>query len=103
MKRKYGDTGEIKYTVMETISPCGTYVEFMPQVWLIPPKNKTLQHKERDNVKFLFPRRLPQQSKDSFIKFVKHAKFNGTPPERNEKWELRDGRILKMDIGEYVV
>lgn len=102
MKRKQGnisDTSEIEYVVMETTASSGTYVEFMPQIWLIPPKNKQLQHKERDNVKFLFPRRLPQQTKDAFIKFVKQAKFNCIPGERNDNWEVRDGRILRMGIG----
>lgn len=103
MKRKQGVTSEIKYAVMETIASSGTFVEFMPQLWVIPPKNKAFQHKERDTVKFLFPLRLPQQTKDNFIKFVKQAKFNCIPAERNEKWELRDGRILKMGIGSYVV
>ncbi|XP_037038441.1 uncharacterized protein LOC119075964 [Bradysia coprophila] len=98
MKRKQADHHHLKYVVMETKFVSGTFVEFMPQIWVIPPRNKKLAHEERSVVKFLFPRRLPNQSKDAYTRYVKQAKFNCTPTERNEKWELRDGRILKMGI-----
>lgn len=98
MKRKQPEPLEFHYVVMETKAVTGTYIEFMPQLWILPPRNKSVVHKERSVVKFLYPRRTPQQTKDNYIKYVKQAKFNFTPPERKE-WEMRDGRILKMSLG----
>lgn len=47
-----------------------------------------------------FPRRLPGQSKDQHLKYVKNAIFNCMAPESDGKWELLDCRVLKIAIGE---
>lgn len=96
MKRSQ-DTCEIKYAVMETMSANSLKLQFMPQVWLIPARGSTL--KERDVVQYFFPLRLHYQSKESFLSFVKQAKFNCVKPKKDGKWEVYDGRILKMDLG----
>lgn len=97
MKRNSSDT-VIKYAVMETKEDHAIYVDFMPQLWIVTMKKNVLL-KERDCVNFFFPRRLPQQSKDSYIKFLKQAKFVGAVPDGSEKWDTKSGRILKMNLG----
>lgn len=97
MKRKYDNTVNVDYTVIEINEADSTYVQFLPHLWLVQPANSMLM--ERDVVKFFFPLRLKNQSKDSYCKFVKHAKFICMKPENDGKWELRDGRILKMGLG----
>lgn len=87
----------VKYVVMETVYGEATYVEFMLQLWLADNKNSTL--KERQMAEFNFPCRLPNQSKDGYFKFVKHAKFECLKPDGSAKWERRRGKILKMGLG----
>lgn len=98
MKRKQIGTIDIKYTVIETIAGDGTFVQFMPELWLIP-SSKNVAFKKRDCVQFYFPIRVPGQSIDSHLKFVKHAKFIGMKPIKDGKWELSNGRILKLGLG----
>lgn len=82
MKRKIVDSLRVEYCVIETKEADETYVEFLPQLWLISDKKCGL--KERDNTRFYFPLRSPQQTKDSFFKFLKHAKFVCMQSEPNE-------------------
>lgn len=82
---------------METIFDEGTFVEFMPQLWLVSNKNCAL--KQRDLAQFYFPRRSQQQSKDTYLRLLKQAKFMCLKPQDDGKWELRKGRILKMNLG----
>lgn len=101
MKRNQTKAFNIDYTLMENTVSNEMFVEFVPHKWIIPPRNKNVFHKERDVVKFLYPQRLPQQTKHNYIKFVKQAKFDCLSPERNEKWQMKEGRILKMGLGLY--
>lgn len=93
MKRNHNN--DIQYSVIETNDDEGTYVEFMPQLWLV--NNSTL--KQRDIAQFYFPIRAQQQSKDSYMRFLKQAKFMCMKPQDDGKWELRQGRVLKLDLG----
>lgn len=95
MKRAH-DT-EIQYAVVETNDDEGVYVEFLPQLWLVQTKDCTL--KQRDLAQFYFPRRLQQQSKDSYFRFLKQAKFICLKPQDDGKWETKNGRILKLGLG----
>lgn len=95
MKRAHDN--DIQYAVMETSDDDGTYVEFMPQVWLAPSKNSPL--KQRDLAQFFFPVRLQRQSKDAYLRFLKQAKFMCMKPQGDGKWEIREGRILKLGLG----
>lgn len=100
MKRKQDDTvdtDDIIYTVIETTASDGTFVQFMPELWLIPTKDVVF--KERNPVKFYFPTRKPGENIDRYLKFVKHAKFVGMKPMRYGKWEVQNGRILKLGLG----
>lgn len=92
----------VLYTVVETTENNATYVEFMPQLWLIPDIKKA-EVREREFTKFYFPRRSPGQSKDKYQKFVKHAKFICMRPEDDGNWEKKQGRILKLGLGLYFV
>lgn len=95
MKRAH-DT-EIKYAVIETNEDEKMYVDFMPQLWLVPANDSPL--KERNDVQYFFPCRLERQSKDSYFRFVKQAKYLCTKPQHDGKWQLNKGRILKLGLG----
>ncbi len=99
MKRKHeASVGTIKYAVFETKEDDSLWVDFMPQIWIVPPVNNVL--KERDCIVFHYPGRSLQQSKDSYMRELKQAKFIGAIPDR-EKWDVRSGRILKMNLGSF--
>ncbi|XP_037032230.1 uncharacterized protein LOC119071484 [Bradysia coprophila] len=95
MKRAHENSE--RYAVIETSDEEGTYVEFVPQLWLELARKSTL--KQRDLVQFYFPRRTKQQSRDNFLRFLKQAKFMCTKPLDDGKWELKNGRILKLNLG----
>lgn len=89
---------EDTYVIIETVENGDVYVQFIPHSWLVAlKKNATI--KPKDLAKFYFPCRLASQSKFKYLKYTKQAKFLCTPPEMNAKWELRDCRVLKMDLG----
>ncbi|XP_037050729.1 uncharacterized protein LOC119084768 [Bradysia coprophila] len=100
MKRKFqvpkADSANT-YVIIETVESGEIYVQFIPHVWLFAHK-KNVAIKPRDTAKFYFPRRLPNQTKDKFMKFTKHAKFVCTVPENNDQWDCREGRVLKIGL-----
>ncbi len=86
------------YVIMETMENDDIYVQFVPYVWLNASK-KNVAIKARDSVQFYIPRRLPNKTKDKFLKFTKHAKFVCMPPKKNDaQWELRPGKVLKTGL-----
>lgn len=90
---------ENTYVVIETLENGDIYVQFVPYVWLVALK-KNVAIKPRDSVQFYFPRRLPNQTKDKFLKFTKNAKFDCMPPKKNDQqWDLRQCKVLKVGLG----
>lgn len=56
------------YVIIETVENSDVYVQFVPCVWLVPLK-KNVMIKPRDSVRFYFPRRSSNQTKDyGFLK-----------------------------------
>lgn len=87
------------FGVIETVKGRGdVFVEFLPKVWLRPYK-KNGQIKVRESAKFYYPRHMPDQTREEYLKFVRRAKFECLQPANNKKWDLLDCRVLKMDIG----
>ncbi|KAG4076467.1 hypothetical protein HA402_005910 [Bradysia odoriphaga] len=76
----------------------GVYVQFVPNIWVKPLKQNG-KLAARSEAFCYFPRRLPGQSKDQHLKFVKNAKFICMPPESDRKWEVLKCRVLKIAIG----
>lgn len=77
----------------------GVYVRFVPTIWINPLKQNEKVVARAQGFCY-FPRRLPGQSKDQHLKYVKNAIFNCMAPESDGKWELLDCRVLKIAIGE---
>lgn len=87
------------YVIIETVENGDIFVQFVPYVWLVA-LNKNGAIKPRDAVQFYFPRRLPNQTIDKFLKFTKHAKFVCMPPKKNDpQWDLKQCKILKIGLG----
>lgn len=85
------------YAVVETKDKSGSYVQFVPMLWLKSQLNSKIEN--RATAKCSFPVRMPGQTIDQHLKFVKNAKFLCTEPNTTEKWELLECRVLKIGIG----
>ncbi len=87
-----------KFAVIETLQgDLDVLVEFIPHIWFITEKNKTI--KIRESARCYYPRRMENQTVDKYLKHLKKAKFDCLVPANDNKWKVMQCRVLKKGIG----